>query len=45
MDAGHEEQEGQHGELCEASMGLERVTKKQIAELFIPPAFPLSWSS
>lgn len=35
VDAGHEEQEGQHGELFEASMGLERVTDKHIARPFI----------
>lgn len=28
MDAGHEEQEGQHGELFNASLGLEGVKEK-----------------
>lgn len=46
MDAGHEEQEGEHGQLCEASMGLERITGNSIARrsTFSPSAFLLAWS-
>lgn len=29
MGARHEEQEGQHGELCEASVGLERGIREE----------------
>lgn len=41
MDAGHE-QEGQHGQLCEASMGLERITGKLDFPLFHFLAFCIS---
>lgn len=29
LDAGHEEQEGQHGELCEAGVGMGRVKESK----------------
>lgn len=29
MGAGYEEQEGQHGEFCEAGVGMGRVKQKQ----------------
>lgn len=32
MGEGHEEQEGQHGELCDASLGLERVKREEEKE-------------
>jgi hypothetical protein len=32
MGTGHEEQEGQHGKLCEAGMGLEGVKPKDPTE-------------